>query len=137
MPDKTWYYLGQKMKPWATFSESSTQPTTCPKSLMVVGRVPCKLVACNHDRTGLGRLSIPIMGRRRERIPSYDCVAGVVQPRACDFSWQGPTLLTNAHRQWIFQPLLSPDGRYVAFQAQTLTATSGFLRISKPRAPQN
>ena len=28
-------------------------------------------------------------------------------------------LLTNAQRQWIYQPLPSPDGRHLAFQAQT------------------
>ena len=28
-------------------------------------------------------------------------------------------LLNNAHRQWFFQPLPSPNGRYLAFQAQT------------------
>ena len=28
-------------------------------------------------------------------------------------------LLSNGHRQWMIRPLPSPDGKYLAFQAQT------------------
>lgn len=37
-------------------------------------------------------------------------------------------LLTNAHRQWFFQPLPSPNGRYLAFQAQTFDSNVWLLQ---------
>lgn len=36
-----------------------------------------------------------------------------------DSSGKVQSLSNNAHRQWFFQPLPSPNGRYLAFQAQT------------------
>lgn len=37
-------------------------------------------------------------------------------------------LLSNAHRQWFYQPLPSPDGRYLAFQAQTWDSNVWLLK---------
>jgi WD40-like Beta Propeller Repeat len=36
-------------------------------------------------------------------------------------------LLSNAHRQWMTRPRPSPDGKYLAFQAQTMDANVWLL----------
>ena len=58
--------------------------------------------------------------------------ATVLRPESWNLVYITPVgkvkpLIRNGHRQWMYRPLPSPDGKYLAFQAQTIDSNVWML----------